>query len=177
MIVIALTQSASLLEDDENASTKILFVNEVCRHGARAPDLEGFDYSGFPNGEGMLTSSGIRQHYLLGLQLNQRYVKKSDRDSSKLLSHQYDVDEIYIRSTQVLRTIQSAETQMLGLYGLGTANKLNRDMKDNAHPHIKISDDSKIIKKLGDNAIEDGYRPVPVHNYDLYVDDLVAYGN
>jgi hypothetical protein len=51
---------------------ELLFVNEVCRHGARAPETDT-QPEGFPNGKGMLTSSGIRQHYLLGRQLRKRY--------------------------------------------------------------------------------------------------------
>ena len=124
----------------------------------------------------MLTATGMRQHYLLGTQFNKRYVKNSSKDKTKLLSHEFNSDEIYIRSTQILRTIQSAESQMLGLYPLGSANELDKDLVENAFPHISIDNETEIIKMLGKNAVEDGYRPIPAHNFDIMVDDMVAYG-
>ena len=177
LILLFLVANIYMCQDEyEWGGSKIIFVNEVCRHGARAPEVKGYENEQFPNGNGMLTASGMRQHYLLGTQLNKRYVNSSPKGKSKLLSHEFNNEEIYIRSTQVLRTIQSAEVQMLGLYPLGSAKELDKDLVENAHPHINIHNEAEIIRKLGKNAIEDGYRPIPAHNFDVYVDDMVAYG-
>ena len=132
------------------ATAKILFVNEVCRHGARAPEVDGATEK-FKNGKGMLTASGMRQHFMIGDQMRKRYVKTSPEDD-KLLSEHFKHDEVYVRSTQVHRTIQSAESQMLGMFPLKSEEK---DIN------------SFNITK---------YQPVPIHNFGLYVDDMVAYG-
>jgi hypothetical protein len=142
--------------------SKIAFVNEVCRHGARAPFLDESD-TRFPNGDGMLTASGMRQHYLLGKQLATRYV--STEGEEKLLSEEFDPEEIYVRSTQVKRTIQSAESQILGLYGLDQGLQLQSDQIEKALPHVNITDKDEILKQLGKDAIEGRYRPIPIHNY------------
>ena len=134
------------------ASAKILFVNEVWRHGARAPEIDGATEM-FKNGKGMLTSSGMRQHYMIGNQLRKRYVKNSPQDD-KLLSENFKHDEVYVRSTQVHRTIQSAESQMLGMFPFN-------------------SSDADAINTFSITK----YQPVPIHNYGQYVDDMVAYGS
>lgn len=154
---------------------EILFVNEVCRHGARGPEVD-YPMEGFPNGKGMLTASGFRQHYLIGHHLRKKYVKADKNDNSKLLSPQYEADEIYIRSTQYQRTIQSAEAQMLGLYPLGTGIEIKPELVTNSMPHIKIHDEKDILEKLQYQAIQDNYQPLPIHNFGLYVDDMTAYG-
>lgn len=100
----------------------------------------------------MLTSSGMRQHYMIGNQLRKRYVKSSPEDD-KLLSEKFKHDEVYVRSTQVKRTIQSALSQMLGMYPLDLNN-------------------TNILNAF--NITE--YQQVPIHNYGQYVDDIVAYG-
>lgn len=51
---------------------------------------------------------GKEQHYHLGQWLRQRY--------SSLLSQTYNKDEIYIRSTDVDRTLMSALSNLAGLY-------------------------------------------------------------
>jgi len=157
------------------AWAKPKFVQEICRHGARAPEVD-YPYEGFPNGKGMLTSSGLRQHYLIGHQLRKRYVKEHEEDETKLLSPTYVPSEIYVRSTQVQRTIQSADSQLLGLYPLGTAKKLKQTQVENSLPHISIQDEDIILKKLRDSAIQGDFQPIPVHNFGLYEDDMVAYG-
>ena len=123
----------------------------------------------------MLTASGFRQHYLIGHELHQRYMKDHP-DSEQLLSPIYNSDEVYVRSTQVQRTIQSANAQLLGLYPLGTAEFLKPEQIQNSIPHINISDKEEILELLGVDAIQRGFQPVPVHNFNLNVDSLIAYG-
>ena len=59
----------------------------------------------------MLTAEGMRERYLLGRYNRERYVEKF-----KFLSPQYNPSEIYIQSTNVNRTLQSAYSELLGLY-------------------------------------------------------------
>eukprot|EP00771_Trimastix_marina_P001768 gnl/Trimastix_PCT/2866.p1 GENE.gnl/Trimastix_PCT/2866~~gnl/Trimastix_PCT/2866.p1 ORF type:complete len:399 (-),score=67.43 gnl/Trimastix_PCT/2866:68-1264(-) len=60
---------------------------------------------------GQLTNIGCEQHRTLGQTLRQRYIKDSD-----FLSPELDLNQIYIRSTDKERTLQSAQCQLLGLY-------------------------------------------------------------
>jgi len=103
-----------------NGSDKLEFVFEVVRHGARAP-LINSDIHAFNVPPQMLTPSGMRQRYLLGTRNRQRYVEQLG-----LLSQDYDQSEIYVESTDVLRTLQSAESELLGLYPAGEGAKLSK---------------------------------------------------
>jgi len=60
---------------------------------------------------GQLTKKGYRQHLELGAQLRKLYVEKYG-----LLGPKLNVSEIWIRSTDVPRTLQSAQGLLQGLY-------------------------------------------------------------
>jgi len=121
----------------------------------------------------MLTASGMRQHYLLGAYVRDQYINKTH-----LLSPSYNANEFYVQSTQVPRTIQSAEAQVLGIYPLGTTKKLEPKQVKKAVPNIKIDDLEKIQKELGLDAVIDGFQPIPVHNYNIdSEDDVLGYAN
>ncbi|KAI1296274.1 Acid phosphatase-like protein 2 [Mortierella claussenii] len=62
---------------------------------------------------GQLTPVGAMQHRMLGAALRRIYV-----DELQLLPATYDPKTVYIRSTDVWRTKQSAENLMAGLYGV-----------------------------------------------------------
>jgi len=123
----------------------------------------------------MLTPSGFRQHLMIGDELRNRYVKGMPK-SQNLLSPIFNPEEVYVRSTQVKRTIQSAYSQLLGMFPLGTAEELRFDQIDVAIPPLEISDLEDITTELGIDAIQEGMQPVPVKNYGEYIDSLIAYG-
>ena len=112
----------------------ILFAWQMNRHGARAP------YLGVENGIDAyrekwtqieeLSEVGKRMLYLLGVKVRKRYI-----ETYKLLSNEYNPQEIYIRSTDVNRTIESILSYIQGLYPEGTG------------PHIKdkVLNNTKII--------------------------------
>eukprot|EP01112_Ceratiomyxa_fruticulosa_P021415 TRINITY_DN7520_c0_g1_i1.p1 TRINITY_DN7520_c0_g1~~TRINITY_DN7520_c0_g1_i1.p1 ORF type:complete len:416 (-),score=52.09 TRINITY_DN7520_c0_g1_i1:182-1429(-) len=60
---------------------------------------------------GQLTSKGYDQHYRLGAKLRNLYV-----DTYKFLSANFDPTEVWVRSTDVPRTIQSAQGLLNGFY-------------------------------------------------------------
>ena len=109
----------SLLLFNNSSNEKIIFAFQLNRHGARSP------YSGVKNGidvykekwikNGELTDIGKRQLYLLGVKVRKRYI-----DEFKLLSREYNPQEIYIRSTDHNRTIESIYSFLQGLYPSGT---------------------------------------------------------
>ncbi|XP_044168302.1 testicular acid phosphatase homolog [Acropora millepora] len=95
---------------------KLVMLNAVYRHGDRSPTHiypnDPYQEDVWPQGLGMLTQSkGMRGEYALGKFLKKRYVK-----GYKLLNATYLHREIYIRSTDIERTLMSAQTQLNGLY-------------------------------------------------------------
>ncbi|XP_055697004.1 prostatic acid phosphatase isoform X2 [Phlebotomus papatasi] len=93
---------------------KLVFAHVMFRHGDRTPidpypndpygtasAWDGVDW-------GQLTNVGKRQHYELGKWLRNRY--------GELVNEIYDHNQIYIRSTDVERTLQSALANLAGFY-------------------------------------------------------------
>ena len=71
MISASFAVVAALFLRGSSAQTdKLHFVQEVVRHGARAPN----DDYGFQVGPNELTASGMRQRFLLGVANRARYV-------------------------------------------------------------------------------------------------------
>lgn len=97
---------------DANVGT-IVFANVLYRHGDRTPirpyPNDPYNNESFwPVSYGQLTNLGKRQHLLLGRWLRKRY--------SNFLSDIYSPYDIYIQSTDVDRTLMSAESHLAGLY-------------------------------------------------------------
>lgn len=92
---------------------KLVFAHVLFRHGDRTP-IDPYpndpwkDPSHWSTGWGQLTNDGKRRHLELGHWLRSRY-----RD---LLSATYTNNEIYVRSTDVDRTLMSAESNLAGIY-------------------------------------------------------------
>nr|CAD7443698.1 unnamed protein product [Timema bartmani] len=100
--------------DDLESWGKLVLANVIYRHGARAPVTSYpndpyLDQSVYwPRGYGQLTQLGEQMHYELGSFYRQRY--------SSLLPLEYNVNDTYIRSTDVDRTLMSAQSNLAGLY-------------------------------------------------------------
>lgn len=92
---------------------KLVFAHVLFRHGDRTP-VEPYpsdpwgDASDWPTGWGQLTNIGKRQHHELGQWLRKRY--------NSILNKTYSKDEIYVRATDVDRTLMSALSNLAGLY-------------------------------------------------------------
>ncbi|XP_069329338.1 prostatic acid phosphatase isoform X1 [Eulemur rufifrons] len=91
---------------------ELKFVTLVFRHGDRSP-IETFPNdpikeSSWPQGFGQLTQLGIKQHYEFGQYIRKRY--------RKFLNESYKHQQIYIRSTDVDRTLMSAMANLAALF-------------------------------------------------------------
>ncbi|KAG8521462.1 Testicular acid phosphatase [Galemys pyrenaicus] len=93
----------------------LVFVAVVFRHGDRAP-LASYPTDPhkaaistlWPRGLGQLTGEGVRQQLELGRFLRSRY--------KAFLSPEYRREEVYVRSTDFDRTLESAQANLAGLF-------------------------------------------------------------
>jgi hypothetical protein len=91
------------------SSSEVIFVTEVARHGLRTPlVILPWAHDEIPS---KLTPEGYDANVQLGKHIRKTY--------GHLLSQNYDPDEIYLRSTNFTRTIESLNGQVEGIYGAG----------------------------------------------------------
>ncbi|CAJ0935025.1 unnamed protein product, partial [Mesorhabditis belari] len=102
---------------------ELLFAQVVWRHGDRAPTetypTDIHQENTWPNGWGELTPLGMRQQYALGRVLRARYMN----ESNPFLHSRYFAKQIYIRSTDVNRTLISAYANVAGMFSGGEKGK------------------------------------------------------
>lgn len=114
LIILLLTITTALVTTQKTIkSGDVVFVTELTRHGARAPLSDITEYikrDWIQNyGKGELTGVGMRQHYYLGKNTATKY--------PELLADLTNYEEYYIRSTNVNRTMMSAQSHIVGLRG------------------------------------------------------------
>jgi lysosomal acid phosphatase len=153
----------------------ILSVIEVCRHGARAPiDNYSWDQGYWRQGYGELTPEGMRQQYLNGVEFRSRYVGTDNKNTTSgpifNFTGNYNLKEIYVRSTDVNRTIMSAQSQLLGFFPNGP--QISKNLTSKAVPPLAM--DFSIINTLGLDAVPNAYQPVPVHVVSAAYDNMLA---
>lgn len=94
------------------AGRQLVYATVLFRHGDRSPvkafPSDPHQESAWPQGFGQLSQEGMRQHYELGQFLRARY--------KSFLNESYNRHEILVRSTDVDRTLMSAEANLAGLY-------------------------------------------------------------
>uniref|UniRef100_A0A7E4WA92 acid phosphatase n=1 Tax=Panagrellus redivivus TaxID=6233 RepID=A0A7E4WA92_PANRE len=115
-ILLASLATVTLATTSKDASSdELLFVQAVWRHGDRSPTrtfkTDPYKEDSWPQGWGQLSALGMAQHVDLGQNLRKRYI-----DNLKFLSSEYKNHEIYVRSTDVNRTLISAMSNLIGMY-------------------------------------------------------------
>ncbi|XP_008843387.1 testicular acid phosphatase [Nannospalax galili] len=118
----------------------LLFVALVFRHGDRAP-LASYPTDPhkeaastlWPRGLGQLTREGIRQQLELGRFLRRRY--------KAFLSPEYRREEVYIRSTDFDRTLESAQANLAGLFPEAAPGSPEADWKPIPVHTVPVSED------------------------------------
>ena len=141
--------------------SKLLFVLEHFRHGARNPcdnlDGEGNDYMGQKwNKLGELNEIGTRMHYVLGLYVFEKY--------KDFLSTTYNPFEIHVSSTNLSRTIQSAMAHTNAFY-YNTGKTVSVDVDDTKYyPPVDSTNNIKSsITDLGQRSLPLNYQTMPIH--------------
>lgn len=113
MLLISLVGLHLASSQQPESEDKLLFAHVLYRHGDRTP-IDPYpndpwkDPSHWTAGWGQLTNAGKHRHLELGRYLRKRY--------ATLLKDTYTNSEIYVRSTDVDRTLMSAESNLAGLY-------------------------------------------------------------
>jgi acid phosphatase len=126
---------------------KLVFVSLVTRHGDRAPfaNIKNANYD-WGTSLSELTAIGMNQEYNLGRQLRKRYVEQF-----KLLPKNYQNQSIYVLSSHTNRTVESAQSLLMGLYPPGTGPVLGNGkaaIKDRVQlvPIMTLTADSKLLQ-------------------------------
>jgi hypothetical protein len=143
---------------------------EITRHGARTPVGKGSKLlnTTWETGDGQLTWTGERQHYLQGVRLRRKYV-----DELKFLPEEFDPRFFYIRATDYNRTIMSAYSQMLGLYPLKKGPVFYRDDRRSfALPPFDVDGGASDFIQQYD-VLKERYNPFPIHVATLTDDYLL----
>lgn len=149
----------------EQRPHKLLFVAELCRHGDRTPLGEAptdvLPVSRWPEGIGQLTTIGQRAHYDLGQRLRKRYVV-----DLAFLPGSYSRDALYVRSTDIDRTLMSATSQLMGLYPADNASSTYDVREKFGHPprHASAA------------GLPNGVQPIPVHTVSTAHDPMLLPG-
>lgn len=140
-------------------SERILFSSEIFRHGARYP-LQYCPPDVPCTGE--LTSVGMRQQYNLGKYLKKRYI-----EDYKLLSEEYNVSELLVKSAIVNRTLDSVNSQLYGLYEGTGPNILDGVNEKYLNPPINENFENNRKAALPNN-----FQPIPVQTEFIFSDFL-----
>ncbi|TKR89008.1 hypothetical protein L596_013172 [Steinernema carpocapsae] len=94
---------------------QLLQIQAIWRHGDRPPNdvypTDPHKENAWPVKFGELTPRGMWQHFQQGRKLKREY-----SDKLKFISAKYDPDQIYVRSTDVHRTLASAYSNLAGFY-------------------------------------------------------------
>lgn len=101
--------------DDSKDEKRLIMVNAIFRHGARAPlsfyPNDPYQEKYWVGGAGQLTQKGMNIEYQLGKFYKERYAKNTE-----FISKQYRHKEVKIYSSDKDRCIQSALAVLAGLY-------------------------------------------------------------
>ena len=118
-VVIVLLCTSVLPWAARVAASEVVFATLVHRHGDRSPvsflPTDAANNGHWLEGPGQLTPIGMQQLHALGVSLRERYVTSDD-----LFPGMYSHRHVYVRSTDLDRTLMSAQSLLQGLFPPGT---------------------------------------------------------
>lgn len=148
---------------------QLRMVHLLFRHGDRSP-IQGYPNdiyteADWPQGYGQLSQIGMLQEYELGQFLHDRYIMTG------FLSQSYSRPELYVRSTDLDRTLMSGSSMLAGLYPCG--NNLQYPQPTDKSDDLRDPDN---FGDLYDVDLEDTKTlpivPIPIHTVPE-LDDVV----
>jgi hypothetical protein len=117
-VVLAITALLVVLGVAQT-NPKLIYVQEVFRHGARFPIYPSKNdnsyYAKEQRSAGELTKQGKSMHYLLGQTLYTEYWEKLFPKGTPF-NAVYNQSKFYVKSTNVNRTIESVQSQLAGIF-------------------------------------------------------------
>ncbi|XP_066144524.1 prostatic acid phosphatase-like isoform X2 [Euwallacea fornicatus] len=156
VVVASLAGASPVRDDDELKAVVVLF-----RHGDRTPlsswpNDEYFENATlFPEGNGQLINLGKERHFELGQWFRERY--------DGFLPKKYHYSKIYVQSTDVDRTLQSAASNLAGLFPPEEEQVWNKNLLWQAIPiHTVPMEEDQILAAA-----------VPCAKYDKLYADLM----
>lgn len=145
--------AAMAAEDAKDDRETLRAVSLLFRHSVISPKYSPPKIkTEWPMGFRQLTSIGIKRTYMSGQALRQKYIMEL-----ALISARYKMPEVYFRSSDTDRALQTAQVLALGLFPLGTG------------PDPSIY--NKALKAVPSPEL--AYTPVPVHSVALTNDRLM----
>ena len=112
VVICSLAAWTGLCGNLSKENLKLQYVQLLWRHGDRSPVViypNDPNAQYWPQGEGILTQTGMRQHYALGEYFKNRY-------GGSLVSQHYFKNETFIYSSHVDRAIESASSNLAAFY-------------------------------------------------------------
>ena len=149
-----------LITKFHTTNEEIVFVFEHFRHGASSSiyiDKYNKDmYNIKWIGDGELTPIGMRMQYLIGVHIRNKYSNIINRNTSS--------KELLVYSTDLNRTILSAESQLLGMFPPMKGEEIPEDEMYKTYPPNKISNTvQNEINKLGNISLPSKIRAIPIN--------------
>jgi len=139
---------------------ELIFVVQFSRHGARYPRQPLFKWNLDPMG---LTPAGMRQQYILGRELRNRYI-----DHYKFLDPIYNPKQILLQSSGHKRTLNSIYAQLAGFFEQ-TGYEISNKNAELAVPPNK-ENYTKFIKTLGNYTVDYKYKIMPIKSVQTSLD-------
>ncbi|CAD8077462.1 unnamed protein product [Paramecium primaurelia] len=148
---------------------KLLVVQAIWRHGARNPYYCNYECN--PNvakgDSAQLTPTGMRQQYVLGKWLRQRYII-----DTPFLTPTFNENEIYIESSDFNRTLQSANCNLQGMYPEGP--NVIHFVDQNISLLLPPNKGAFTPPGIGDNALPNKIQLIPIHTKQKEIDYALA---
>jgi lysosomal acid phosphatase len=133
---------------------KVIMIAELFRHGARWTLYDIFNESDVEKNNGMLSPTGMRQHYNLGKAVRENY--------PDLFDENYNHEQITVTSSHVPRTVESAQSHLLGMYDMGAGFNLTTTSADFLTPPFSKNKSNVKSEEAMPFALPLGYRPIPI---------------
>lgn len=117
VLVITMICVSAQVSHGQPSDLQIKMLQLIHRHGARAPETS-FNQSQICGNTpcGFLTTGGISMMIKLGNYVQDAYVTNTAKDKHLNILSSYDLNQVYSRSTDVLRCLQSADAFLKGLF-------------------------------------------------------------